>query len=301
MHPALSIILFSSLSGLGFGLMFWMGATVPPTPNVFLWYVLAFALASGGLISSTLHLGRPERALWAFTQWRSSWLSREGIAAVAALAVNGLYAALILFAGFRMVPLGWLAAALALLTVLTTSMIYAQLRTVPRWRHWSTPALYLSLSLAGGAILAGWADMSLIFLLISAVLQLVNWSHGDRALGRSGTDLGTATGLGTRGAVRAFEPPHTGPNYLTREMVHVVARRHVRVLRALALAFGYALPILLVLTPVPMLVVALVHLGGVILSRWLFFAEAEHVVGLYYGAHVPGRPPPPHLQQGAHR
>ena len=25
------------------------------------------------------------------------------------------------------------------------------------------------------------------------------------------------------------------------------------------------------------------HLAGVLASRWLFFAEAEHVVGLYYG------------------
>jgi sulfite dehydrogenase (quinone) subunit SoeC len=25
------------------------------------------------------------------------------------------------------------------------------------------------------------------------------------------------------------------------------------------------------------------HLAGVLATRWLFFAEAEHVVGLYYG------------------
>jgi DMSO reductase anchor subunit len=27
----------------------------------------------------------------------------------------------------------------------------------------------------------------------------------------------------------------------------------------------------------------LAHIAGVFASRWLFFAEAEHVVGLYYG------------------
>ena len=27
----------------------------------------------------------------------------------------------------------------------------------------------------------------------------------------------------------------------------------------------------------------LAHLAGIAASRWLFFAEAEHVVGLYYG------------------
>ncbi len=31
-------------------------------------------------------------------------------------------------------------------------------------------------------------------------------------------------------------------------------------------------------------VLALVlHVAGVLTARWLFFAEAEHVVGLYYG------------------
>jgi DMSO reductase anchor subunit len=25
------------------------------------------------------------------------------------------------------------------------------------------------------------------------------------------------------------------------------------------------------------------HLAGVLAARWLFFAQAEHVVGLYYG------------------
>ena len=29
---------------------------------------------------------------------------------------------------------------------------------------------------------------------------------------------------------------------------------------------------------------ATLHLAGALAQRWLFFAEAEHVVGLYYGA-----------------
>ena len=290
MHPARSIILFSTLSGLGFGIMFWIGVAGLPTPYYFAYYALAFALAGAGLISSTLHLGRPERAWRAFSQWRSSWLSREGVAAIAALAVNGLHALLVIFAGTWIVPLGWLGAALALATVFTTSMIYAQLRTVPRWRHWTVPALYLTLSLAGGALIAGWVDMAALGLILATGLQVWHWIRGDGALAASGTDLGTATGLGARGAVRSFEPPHTGPSYLTREMVHVVARKHARLLRILALAFGYLLPILLLFTPTPLLLIAAIHLGGLLVSRWLFFAEAEHVVGLYYGAHGAGGP-----------
>ena len=43
----------------------------------------AFALlVSAGLLSSVGHLGKPLRAWRAFSQWRSSWLSREGVAAL---------------------------------------------------------------------------------------------------------------------------------------------------------------------------------------------------------------------------
>ena len=30
-------------------------------------------------------------------------------------------------------------------------------------------------------------------------------------------------------------------------------------------------------------IATLLLIGGMLISRWLFFAEAEHVVGLYYG------------------
>ena len=46
------------------------------------------------------------------------------------------------------------------------------------------------------------------------------------------------------------------------------------------------LPVVLLLAPFSHLLAAvavLSHLAGVAVSRWLFFAEAEHVVGLYYG------------------
>ena len=69
-------------------------------------------------------------------------------------------------------------------------------------------------------------------------------------------------------------------------MVFVVARRHLKKLRVLGLAFMVVLPVPLLLLPMPHLfgAVALVsHVAGVVLSRWVFFAEAEHVVGLYHG------------------
>lgn len=288
MHPAPSIIAFTTLSGLGFGLFFWLGIGMPGSTGLvaFVFFAIAFALAGGGLIASAFHLGHPERGLLAFTQWRSSWLSREAVCAVATLVAMGCYAIGRVFFAAEWVPLGWLGATLAMGTVFTTSMIYAQMKTVPRWRSPLTPVLFLSLSLGGGALLAGQVTWALILLTLAGALQLAWWWQGDRAFTASGTTVASATGLGHIGSVRAFEPPHTGPNYLLREMVHVVGRKHALKLRVIAFVLGYGLPIALLLAPfshVLGLLAVVSHIAGILASRWLFFAEAEHVVGLYYG------------------
>lgn len=288
MYPAPSIIAFSTLSGLGFGLMFWLGIGMPGSTGLvaFVFFAIAYVLAGAGLIASTFHLGHPERALLAFTQWRSSWLSREAVGAVAALAVMGLYAIGRVFFAASWVPIGWLGAALSLMTVLTTSMIYAQMKTVPRWRSPLTPALYLALSLGGGALLAGQVTWAPLLIGMAGLLQLAWWWHGDRAFSDAGTTMASATGLGHIGRVSAFEPPHTGPNYLLREMVYVVGRKHAFKLRIIAFVLGYVLPLAFLLVTFSHwmgLLAVLSHITGILASRWLFFAEAEHVVGLYYG------------------
>lgn len=288
MHPAPSVIVFTTLSGLGFGLLVWLGLGLPAVTGwtALAFFAIAYALAVGGLMASTFHLGHPERAWKAFSQWRSSWLSREGVCAVAALLVMAAYGAGLVFFGTRLAVLGWLGAALSLATVFTTSMIYAQLGTVPRWKTPLTPALLVAISLAGGALLAGQIGAALVLLPLAGLVQVLWWLRGDRAFAASGTDMATATGLGRIGRVRAFEAPHTGPNYLLRELVFEVGRKHALKLRVIALGLGYVLPVALLLAPFShalVLVAALGHLAGIAASRWLFFAEAEHVVGLYYG------------------
>ncbi|MFX0542156.1 dimethyl sulfoxide reductase anchor subunit family protein [Roseovarius sp. S4756] len=288
MHPAASVIIFTTLSGLGFGLLFWLGSgvIVPTGWSGFIFFAVAYLLAVGGLIASTFHLGHPERALKAFTQWRTSWLSREACVAVAALVIMALYGAGLVFFDQRWAPVGWLGAALSVGVTFTTSMIYTQMRPVPRWHTWLTPALYLSISLAGGALMAGQVTLAIILLPIAALVQIAWWVRGDGALARSGTTLRTATGLGAIGTPRAFEPPHTGTNYLLREFVHVVGRRHAQKLRLIALTLGYVLPVMLLGLPgghITAAIAVISHIAGIAASRWLFFAEAEHVVGLYYG------------------
>ena len=95
MHPAPSVIIFTTFSGLGFGLLFWLGigAIVPTGLSAFIWFAIAYVAAVGGLLASTFHLGHPERAIKAFSQWKTSWLSREGIAAVATLLIMAILVA----------------------------------------------------------------------------------------------------------------------------------------------------------------------------------------------------------------
>ncbi|MEP3055871.1 DmsC/YnfH family molybdoenzyme membrane anchor subunit [Ascidiaceihabitans sp.] len=291
MHPAPSVIIFTVFSGMGFGLLFWLGldATPPTGWTAFAFWLIAYVMAVGGLLSSTFHLGHPERFLKAFTQWRSSWLSREGIAAVATLVLMGLYGLGLVFFGAVWQPLGWLGAIGALATVYTTSMIYAQMKTIPRWNSHLTPAMYLSLSLAGGALLKGQIIWAIVLLVVAGLVLVFTWIEGDKAFANSGTTIATATGLSNIGTVQAFEPPHTGTNYLLREFVHVVGRKHSMKLRVISFVLAVVVPVILLaimsatFTHWLALVAVVSHVAGVLASRWLFFAEAEHVVGLYYG------------------
>ncbi|WP_413875307.1 dimethyl sulfoxide reductase anchor subunit family protein [Albidovulum sp.] len=304
MHPAPSVILFTVLSGAGFGLLFVLasGAVQVFGPAAFGLWGAGYGLAVAGLLASAFHLGNPRRALLAFSQWRTSWLSREAWASTGALLLMVPVAAAAVMGGGLPPAFGLTGAAACLLTLLCTGMIYAQLRTVPRWNHWTTPALFLAWALAGGMILGGLPYLAALLCLVLGLLQVFAWRAGDRRFAARGHTLGTATGLGGTGlggtglggaglggggAVRAFAPPHTGANYLMREMIHVVGRKHRTKLRVVAVLAGAVAPAALVVA-LPSSLVAHVlafaaHLSGAFAARWLFFAEAEHVVGLYYG------------------
>jgi DMSO reductase anchor subunit len=285
MHPAPSVIIFTVLSGLGFGGLAMLALGLWPVAGAaaLVAWGLGYGLAVAGLTASSFHLGNPQRALLAFSQWRTSWLSREAWAAVAALAVLAPVA----LSDFFLWPLRWTlavpGAALCVAAVLCTGMIYAQIRAVPRWHDPLTPVLFLAFAATGGAILAGLAAAPVLGLALSALLWAV-FRRGDGAFARAGQTMNTATGLA--GQVAVFEWPHTGDNYLLREMIHVVGRRHAEKLRVIAILLAGMVPAAILLIGQGIFATALAtacHLAGAFAARWLFFAEAEHVVGLYYG------------------
>ena len=286
MHPAPSVILFTVLSGAGFGYLAFLGLGAAATGWTAFWqFALGFGMAVTGLVASTFHLGNPQRALLAFTQWRTSWLSREAWLSVAALLVLGLYGAGAIFLGTRLPLLGVVGAALALVTVLATSMIYAQLKTVPRWNSPLTPTLFLTAALSAGAILTGQAHLAALMLAGLGLVQWAAWRLGDGVFAARGHSLASATGLGGLGRLRLFEGPHTGSNYLLNEFVHQVGRRQAAKLRVIGILSMSVLPALaLALLPaVPLVIMPAfaLHLLGMAVSRWLFFAQAEHTVRLY--------------------
>ena len=289
MNPAPSVIIFSVLSGLGFGLLAYLGAGVvqPAGWAAFLWWGLGYALAIAGLMAATFHLGNPKNAVKAFSQWRTSWLSREAWAAVATLLILAPVALSDWLGLGWPRGLGYLGAGLSLFTVFTTSMIYTQIKAVPRWNHWINPVMFLGFALAGGAVLAG-QGYAVYLLMVLGLVLLAVWRIGDGQFAKAAQTMGTATGLDGIGEVTVFEQPHTGGNYLMREMIFVVGRKHAQKLRGIALCFAVILPAaMLLLLPHAVWVFALAavcHLAGAFAARWLFFAEAEHVVGLYYGA-----------------
>ena len=311
MHPALSIVLFTTSSGAGFALLLLLGLGAPlgllPSSAGFAFVALAvgIALAAAGLVSSAFHLGRPERAWRAFSQWRSSWLSREGVLAVLTfvpVAVFGI--GWVFFGATRGVVglCGILAAALAAATIYCTGMIYASLKPIHQWHNgWVVPG-YLALGLMSGSLLLDflvrlWAPLAALLALLTAVLVLVAWwikeaywRFIDTSSARS--TVASATGLGSRGRVRLFEAPHTEENYLLQEMGFRIARNHARRLRRIARLAGFALPALASLFAVflagaPGATAAGIGVVsaalGLVVERWLFFAEARHTVTLYYG------------------
>ena len=288
MHPAPSVILFSTLSGLGFGFLAFLGwgALSPSGWAAFFLWGLGYGLAVAGLLASTFHLGNPRNALKAFTQWRTSWLSREAWASVATLLILAPVALSDIFTLGLPRLVGQVGGALAILTVFTTAMIYTQIKAVPRWHHWLTPVMFLVFALAGGAMLSGRPWAPVLLLVVGAVL-LGLWRVGDGAFACAGQTMGTATGLDRLGVPSVLDPAHTAGNYLKREMIFVVGRKHSAKLRKIALvlaSFAPAVVLLLPLGPWSIALAAMLHLAGALAARWLFFAEAEHVVGLYYGA-----------------
>lgn len=305
MHPAYSIIFFTTVSGFGYGLAAVLGLGILDAGAVStkIAHFTALALISAGLMSSTLHLGNPQRAWRAFSQWRSSWLSREGVIAILTFIPLCTSAWLAIFEDRYVVWIGLSVTALSLMTVYCTSMIYASLKSIYAWHTPVTSLAYLMFAAAGGlslaCVFAAFSGDLSVLLIIECMAALafawvikIIWRNRLK-LDQSPSTPETATGLGAIGKVRLLERPHINENYLTREMGYRVARKHADKLSMLSLIFGCLIPVALLFLllfggeassgALGLVTAAFAsHVLGVVTERWLFFAEARHAVMNYY-------------------
>ena len=311
MHPAFSVIFFTTASGAGYGMLVvlsamaaWRGVPMDRMLGIS-GLGLAFVLVAAGLLSSTFHLGHPERAWRAMTQWRSSWLSREGVLSILTygpwlvLAYFWIYAGELTETGVKIAAL---TAVLAVVTIFCTAMIYRSLKTIHQWANKWTVPVYLILGLSSGtlwvaALMSATVGVEKVFLTFAVVtvlaawrIKLSYWNLIDTTSHPSTPN--TATGLKGE-TITLLEGPHTEENYLLREMGFKIGRKHAARLRRFTHIAAFTLPIVfLVLAYVAsgQLVIwasfaaALSMSAGIVVERWLFFAEARHVVTLYYGA-----------------
>ena len=309
MHPAFSVIFFTVASGAGFGLFsllfiadtFKLGGGFSQD-QLIAGGMMAMGLIVFGLLSSTFHLANPKNAWRAFSRFRTSWLSREGVFAIAFMPLALIYLASIMFGAplWLREAAGLLSAVMAWITVFSTGMIYACLKTIRQWNTPLVPANYLALGYATGsmllllgAVMAGldtmpYIAMSALIVSVAAVLKAIYyfWIR-DPGLSPS---INTATGL-TRAKVKLLDTGHTHGTFLTEEFGFKLARARVTWIKALVFAVGFGVPGLVMIwvfigqgSLALALVGALAALLGAALERWLFFAEARHVVNLYHGA-----------------
>jgi sulfite dehydrogenase (quinone) subunit SoeC len=314
MKPAFSIIFFTVSSGAGLGLLALLALLDSLAPGLLpreaLWRgaLLGLVLLAAGLASSVLHLANPRHAWRSFARVRTSWLSREAVAAAALFAVGAFYVLLVAqdSAGALRILLGWATCLLAWTVLVCTAMIYASLKPIRQWHTRWTPANYVLLGHWSGALLVAalacaYAPRSGALLVLAAVLgcaalagKLAYW----RAIGAAAPALtleraiGVAEGVRGPGPIsvahaRLLDVGHSHGTFLTREFGFELARRHAPALRGVALALGFGLPLAWLASGAARWPLALAAAGcciiGLLIERWLFFAEARHTVRLYHG------------------
>lgn len=307
MNPALSVIFFTVTAGTGYGLLILLALARPlgllpgiAPDQIVGTGILGLVLVSAGLLSSTLHLANPKNAWRSFTRFRTSWLSREAVFAVLFYPLSLAWLAAEFFTGNTVLTnvLAVSSAVLALVVFVCTAMIYASLKTIRQWNHPLVPAAFVLLALLVGTLLLlavaavfglptqRLGLLSLVFIVLAGLVKLVYFVQ----LGQpDGPTIGSALGF-TKASVRLLDVGHSGDTFHTREFGYQVDRARIMWLRIAVGALAFALPLLLVALSLDsggrawLAIAAVSAYAGVFVERWLFFAEARHVVNLYHGA-----------------
>ncbi len=308
MHPSKSIIFFTVISGTGYGIFIGLLFNILFVEIVYtLEYKLFLSLVSflmivTGLLSSTLHLGHPERAWRALSQWKTSWLSREGLAAVIT------FIPMILFYYFWVTNIkGYillliLTSVFSILTIFCTGQMYASLKTIPSWNNPLVTPIYILNGITVGSLfvysinfyfnynLNLFEKFIYIIIILNFASKVIYWLSVRK---KSNTTIETAIGIKSNN-ITFFEGPHTGKNYLTTEMINSIHKQNSNFLRIAFCVLSFITPLYMInqysslvadpfILKISMIGVFILSLIGMIIERYLFFIQSKHVVGLYYG------------------
>ena len=278
MRPALSIVFFTVLSGAGLGMLAVLalayGAAAPSAA-----ILCALGLVTLGLLSSVLHLAKPKNAWRSFLRFRTSWLSREAVFAALLYPAAGAWLLGIPAAPYAVLALAWVVLA-------CTAMIYASLKPIREWRSPLVPVNFFLHGHFSGALaaLAVTEDPvlrlpSLVLLLAAGAAKVAYYRVMEPA---EGPALQSALGMPSAARVKLLDAGHSHGNYLTDEFAFRLARSSAETLRVIVALAAFLLPlVLLVALEDAAPLAALLCLGGLVVERWLFFAEARHTVNLY--------------------
>ena len=322
MHPAFSVIFFTTLAGAGQGLFLALYTgqlysvfRLLPAQDSLHFYALgsliALVLLVAGLISSFLHLGRPERAWRAAAMWRTSWLSREVIVLPAFIGIVAAWGlihyldwnpVLFTFSEGIDVDLSLLVGALATLLCFTlflcTGMIYACIKQLQEWASPLTVINYILLGGASGFMLAtvfaawqssgmvrffgGWAVIITVLAFLSRTASLIR-----NARLKPKSTMESAIGI-RHAQIQQKSQGSMGGSFNTREYFHGASKQKFKSVKWIFLVLAFPLPLILLSiglgshTFTLLLAAFLVQYMGLLMERWFFFAQANHPQNLYY-------------------
>jgi DMSO reductase anchor subunit len=310
MHPAFSVVLLTTLIGVGQGLFLAVYAIdigarlelvdLPPASFFIIGSALSVLFAALGLLASFWHLGRPERAWRAATMWRTSWLSREVIVLPAFTASVAAYGVAYATGSVWSASIGLLAVVFCVLLFVCTGMIYACLKFLQEWASPLTLVNYFLLGCASGftfatllaALLApGFTEPLAVwaigFTTLALVVRATMLARNARL--RPKSTVQSAIGI-KHPKVQQKAQGQMGGSFNTREFMHGKSPGVLRSIKWAFLLLAFPLPALLLWLgassgAVLLLALAfLVQYVGLLAERWFFFAQANHPQNLYYQA-----------------